>query len=60
MSGWLGDRTSFAISRYACYTQDKTQASWLPSELTASDWQALVSSYSVDTVISCGNARSAP
>jgi hypothetical protein len=42
-SGWLGDRSSFAVAQYGSYSGDKLRASWLPSEQTARDWQALVS-----------------
>jgi hypothetical protein len=52
-SGWLGNRTSRAIAEYVCYTGDKLTASWLPSNQTARDWQAMVSSRSVTTVTAC-------
>ena len=52
-SGWLGNRTSFAIAPDRCYGSDKLKASWLPSEQTARDWQAMVSSRSTTTVIPC-------
>lgn len=55
-SGWVGNRTTFSISEYACYEGDPLQASWLPDEQTARDWQAMVSSGEVTTVITCGNA----
>jgi hypothetical protein len=42
-SGWLGDRTSFAIAGFACFTGDKGRASWLPTEQNARDWQAMTS-----------------
>jgi hypothetical protein len=53
-SGWLGNWTSRAIGEYACYNGDKLTASWLPSEQTARDWQGMVSSRSVTTVLGCG------
>lgn len=53
-SGWLGNRTTRAIAADACYSGDKLAASWLPSEQTARNWQAMVSSRSVTTVTACG------
>lgn len=52
-SGWLGDRTSRAIAEYACYAGNRLAASWLPSEKTALDWQAMVSRNSTTTVTPC-------
>jgi hypothetical protein len=52
-SGWLGERTSFSIADYPCYVGDKLAASWLPSQQTARDWQAMVSTGSTQTVIGC-------
>lgn len=52
-SAWLGNQTSFAIAPDGCYGSDKLKASWLPSEQTARDWQALVSSRSTTTVTLC-------
>lgn len=52
-TGWLGDRDSFAIAAHDCYTGDKGTASWLPSEATARDWQALVSKGAVTAVVDC-------
>jgi hypothetical protein len=52
-SGWLGNRTSRVIAEHGCYTEDKLTASWLPSEQTARNWQAMVSSRSVTTVLAC-------
>lgn len=54
-SGWLGNRTTLSISEYACYDGDPLTASWFPDEQTAHDWQAMVSSGEVTTVITCGN-----
>ncbi|HUF11171.1 MAG TPA: carboxypeptidase-like regulatory domain-containing protein [Rhodothermales bacterium] len=42
-TGWLGDRESRSIAEYAAYEGDRLQASWLPSMLTAEDWEAFVS-----------------
>jgi hypothetical protein len=39
--GWLGDRSSGAISTYACFSSTRSSASWLPSEETALDWQRM-------------------
>ena len=39
--GWLGDRSSGAISTYACYGSARSIASWLPSRETALDWQRM-------------------
>ena len=52
-SGWLGDRASQGIAEFACYTGNKLAASWLPSERTARDWQAMVSRSSTTTVTAC-------
>ena len=40
-NGWLGDRSTGAIARHACYSSDRSSASWLPTEETARDWQRL-------------------
>jgi hypothetical protein len=42
-SGWLGDRSSFAIGSYAAYAGSKALASWSPTERAARSWQAMVS-----------------
>jgi hypothetical protein len=39
--GWLGDRSSGGIASYACFTSAPSNASWLPSEETARDWQRM-------------------
>jgi hypothetical protein len=39
--GWLGDRSSGAISTYACFGSTRSSASWLPSMETAFDWQRM-------------------
>ncbi len=56
-SGWLGDRATFGIAPHACYGGAELEASWLPSEPTAREWQHLASAGTVATVIPCGNAR---
>ena len=63
-SGWLGDRSfqtvdtrkvmNGLIAEHACYAGDKLGASWLPSEQTARDWQAMVLSRSTTTITPCG------
>jgi hypothetical protein len=53
-SGWLADRSSFAIAEFDCYSGHKLTASWLPSEQTARSWQAMVSRRTVSAVIACG------
>ena len=40
-AGWLGDRSTGAISPYGCYGSTPSSASWLPSEETALDWQRM-------------------
>ena len=40
-AGWLGDRSSGAISTYACHTSNRSRASWLPSRETALNWQRM-------------------
>jgi pimeloyl-ACP methyl ester carboxylesterase len=39
--GWLGDRSSGAISTYPCFGSTRSSASWLPSMETAFDWQRM-------------------
>jgi pimeloyl-ACP methyl ester carboxylesterase len=39
--GWLGDRSSGAISTYACFSSTRSNASWLPTGETALDWQRM-------------------
>ena len=39
--GWLGDRSSGAISPYSCFSASRSSASWLPSKETALDWQRM-------------------
>jgi hypothetical protein len=40
-AGWLGNRSTGAISTYACYGSNRSSASWLPSQATALDWQRM-------------------
>jgi hypothetical protein len=40
-AGWLGDRSTGAISTYACYGSTRSSASWLPSQETALNWQRM-------------------
>lgn len=40
-AGWLGDRSTGAISTYACYASTPSAASWLPSQQTALHWQRM-------------------
>jgi pimeloyl-ACP methyl ester carboxylesterase len=39
--GWLGNRSTGAISTYACYDSNRSSASWLPSRETALNWQRM-------------------
>lgn len=39
--GWLGDRSNGAIATYGCLGPTRSNASWLPSEETALDWQRM-------------------
>ena len=39
--GWLGDRSTGAISPYACYGATRSSASWLPTRETALKWQQM-------------------
>ena len=41
-SGWLGNRTSFAIAAYSAYVGNKLDASWFPSQETAQSWEGFV------------------
>lgn len=40
-NGWLGNRSSGAISTYACYGSARSSASWLPTQETALHWQRM-------------------
>jgi pimeloyl-ACP methyl ester carboxylesterase len=40
-AGWLGNRSTGAISTYACYGSARSSASWLPSQATALDWRRM-------------------
>ena len=39
--GWLGNRSTGAISTYACYGSTRSSASWLPSREAALGWQRM-------------------
>jgi hypothetical protein len=39
-SGWLGDRSSFAVAPFAAYPGGAASASWLPSQAAAEAWRA--------------------
>ena len=39
--GWLGNRSTGAVSPYACYGASRSSASWLPSRETALGWQRM-------------------
>ena len=39
--GWLGNRSTGAVSTYACYGSTRSSASWLPSRETALSWQRM-------------------
>ena len=39
--GWLGNRSTGAISTYACYVSSRSSASWLPSREAALGWQLM-------------------
>ncbi len=40
-NGWLGARSSGAISTFACYASTRSGASWLPTQQTALNWQRM-------------------
>jgi pimeloyl-ACP methyl ester carboxylesterase len=40
-AGWLGDRSTGAVSTYACYGSTRSGASWLPTQQTALGWQRM-------------------
>ncbi len=40
-TGWLGNRSTGAISTHACYGSTRPSASWLPSQKTALNWQRM-------------------
>jgi predicted esterase len=42
-SGWLGNRSTFAIAPYSEYVGDPATAAWLPDQAAAQYWQRLVS-----------------
>jgi pimeloyl-ACP methyl ester carboxylesterase len=48
--GWLGNRSTGAISIYACYGSNRSSASWLPTQETALNWQQMAGG---TAVVSC-------
>ena len=52
-SGWLGHLQTFVVGKDECYDQGKRQASWLPSEVIAQDWQAFASNGTITETIVC-------
>jgi pimeloyl-ACP methyl ester carboxylesterase len=40
-TGWLGNRSTGAISPYSCYDATRSSASWLPSREAALGWQRM-------------------
>lgn len=40
-AGWLGNRSTGAVSTYACYGSTRSSASWLPSREAALGWQRM-------------------
>ena len=40
-AGWLGNRSTGAISPYGCYDSNRSSASWLPSRETSLHWQRM-------------------
>lgn len=48
-TGWLGNRTTGEIATYACYSGNRSLASWLPSQKTALHWQQTAKGTSVVT-----------
>ena len=48
-AGWLGNRSTGAISTYACYGSARSSASWLPSQKTAFNWQQMAGGTAVVT-----------
>ena len=48
-AGWLGDRSTGAISTYGCYGSTPSSASWLPSQETALHWQRMAQGTGVVT-----------
>jgi hypothetical protein len=39
--GWLGNRSTGAVSTYACYGSTRSSASWLPTQESALKWQRM-------------------
>ena len=40
-AGWLGNRSTGAVSTYGCYGSTRLSASWLPTQKTALGWQRM-------------------
>jgi hypothetical protein len=40
-AGWAANNGTFAVAPVACYSGDRGEASWLPNESTARDWQTI-------------------
>ena len=40
-AGWLGNRSTGAVSTYACFSSSRSSASWLPSQKAALSWQRM-------------------
>jgi hypothetical protein len=46
-AGWLGNRSTGAISTYGCYGSNRSTAAWLPTRETAIHWQRMAGGTSV-------------
>jgi pimeloyl-ACP methyl ester carboxylesterase len=46
-AGWLGNRSNGAIASWACYSAQRSSASWLPTQTTATNWQKMAGGSSV-------------
>ena len=49
-AGWLGNRSTGAVSTYACYAAARASASWLPSRAAALGWQRMAGGNAVVSV----------
>ena len=49
-AGWLGNRSTGAISTYPCYGSTRSSASWLPSRNSAVGWQRMAGGTDVVSV----------
>ena len=52
-SGWLADRSSPAIGAFACFTADRSRASWIPTEQNARELQLMTAPGTPPAVIPC-------